>query len=989
MDVRDFLNAVVPWGEGYVTIHWHRSKTKGFFGRSCRTVDEALQVVRHIETTLTRMEIYFCLTSQRLANGERSRDNAIASRSLWTDSDVDPTGKDPKKYTTVNEAMVDLFRFCLLLEIPRPSIMVLSGKGLHSYWLSDRDLPIPEWQPYADALKVAAKNSSLRIDAGVTGDASRVLRVPGTINWKYEEPLPVSLIEGACSGRKFNFASTFAKILTLAPVRHAKPNGNLGEVPSGFAGLHVKSMGEGIGDGPPLPLGPIKAGCGWIREAHDTGGREFNNENWNLTTLCATWMENGHELAHHFGNQHPTYDYDKTEKEWDRKNRERRTKNIGWPQCRTIQNAGSRHCNSCPHRALDKSPLNLGFAAAPGAGNANGSGAHHEDGGHEEAEGLGGEAPKDFELPPGFYVNKDTGKICAVVPGKRLKNAGVAPPRLLQLCGNTIKNPTLHFQDGQFGISFTASTDKNNWHEVYLNSSNVFSPGLFTQLAAQGVIYTTGQEAKSFMEKLMSSWLQKLMNEYNALNESGTLGWRHEDGKRIGFVYGGVLHHVDGSEQPVVSTTDDAFKKWYMPVGRREPWLAAAKLLTDRKRPELDIIISVAFAAPLMGFAGNVYGCMVSIWGEPGTSKSTGQQVAAAVYGHPKQTRESLNSTAKSVQGRLGRTKNLPAWWDDIQDERHQEALFQTMFVATGGTEGGRLNPDASYKERKEWQTMMAICSNTSFVEFLVKKQKSTTAGMRRVFEFRYDRNPHEPGLIDEIDAHHIFAELEHNYGVIGREYIKLITTEHEKVSKLLNDVTRSFKESVNGTSDESFWWNTCGMLLTGAALANRLGAELDVKAMTQFLGKAYLKNRSVRSGEGTEGGSWTNTEQSLAAFLNYYTGAGHTICTDVTFVNRHQKIGILHYPIQGKPVYVHVIYNERKLLISKRMFREYLNDNEIQSRQVIEGLSKFFPTKEVRATLGAGTGLGTAQELCLEIEVPAGQLLLEEMFSAKGAPKS
>ena len=50
------------------------------------------------------------------------------------------------------------------------------------------------------------------------------------------------------------------------------------------------------------------------------------------------------------------------------------------------------------------------------------------------------------------------------------------------------------------------------------------------------------------------------------------------------------------------------------------------------------------------------------------------------------------------MQGRLGRTKNLPAYWDDIQDERHQEALFQTMFVATEGAEGGRLNTDATHE---------------------------------------------------------------------------------------------------------------------------------------------------------------------------------------------------------------------------------------------------------------------------------------------------
>jgi uncharacterized protein (DUF927 family) len=124
-----------------------------------------------------------------------------------------------------------------------------------------------------------------------------------------------------------------------------------------------------------------------------------------------------------------------------------------------------------------------------------------------------------------------------------------------------------------------------------------------------------------------------------------------------------------------VAFGDDEFRSWYTPVGQREAWIKACKLLTDRKRPELDAIIAIAFAAPLMAFSGTLYGGVLSVWGDPGTAKSTAQQVAAAVWGHPKQTRESLTSTAKSVQGRLGRTRNLPAYWDDIQDERHQEAL--------------------------------------------------------------------------------------------------------------------------------------------------------------------------------------------------------------------------------------------------------------------------------------------------------------------------
>jgi hypothetical protein len=300
-----------------------------------------------------------------------------------------------------------------------------------------------------------------------------------------------------------------------------------------------------------------------------------------------------------------------------------------------------------------------------------------------------------------------------------------------------------------------------------------------------------------------------------------------------------------------------------------------------------------------------LYGALLAVWGEPGSSKSTAQQVAAAVWGHPKQTRESLNSTPKSVQGRLGRTKNLPAYWDDIQDERHQQGLFDTLFVAAEGAEGGRLNTDASYKLRLEWQTLLVACANASFIEFLIKKQKSTTAGMRRVFEFEYeyDKNAAEPGLINHVDASQAFARLEHNYGVIGAEYAKILATEHVAIGLMVSNTIKDFQQEVVGDSDENYWWGLCGCLLAGATLANRLGAELDIPAMRTFLIKAHYHNRKIRGTEGTEGGSLTNTEQGLTAFLNMYVGGGNSIHINKLFTHKHIPIQLLQRPGENRPL--------------------------------------------------------------------------------------
>ena len=278
------------------------------------------------------------------------------------------------------------------------------------------------------------------------------------------------------------------------------------------------------------------------------------------------------------------------------------------------------------------------------------------------------------------------------------------------------------------------------------------------------------------------------------------------------------------------------------------------------------------------------------------------------------------------------------------------------MFVTAEGAEGGRLNPDASYKARLEWQTLMVACSNASFVEYLIKKQKSTTAGMRRVFEFEYNKGEPEPGMVNAVDASRTFQQLEHNFGCIGVEYAKLLASEHRDINVLVGETTNRFSQKVQGTGDESYWWGICGVLIAGATLANQLGADIDVEAMEEFLVQTFLHNRKIRSIEGTEGGSYENTETALTAFLNHFVGSGNAIFVDQMYENRYIPVHHIFGPGLGKPIYVQIARDERKLVFSKRAFREFLNKNEIQPRQVFNGLVKFFRAKESRLTLGAGT---------------------------------
>jgi hypothetical protein len=278
----------------------------------------------------------------------RSNKNIVRVRALFVDAD----DNDQKLHC------VGVIEACGV----RPSMIVITGRGLHIYFICS-DIPLEQF----DAL-LRSLIGKLGTDTRCVG-LTRVLRLPGFLHQK-DKPRPVRLYptKGAIStwtlaelvetfglnASSFSRRPARATPKSAAPIevapalRHLDPQQKIG------ANIVIHEL-------PPLPLESIKAECAWLREAHATGGKDYDQPQWNLTTLCGVFLENGHELAHQLGNKHPDYVFEKTEELWERKNDERK-RGVGWPSCEEIKIAGSKHCESCKHfAAKPQSPLHLGL----------------------------------------------------------------------------------------------------------------------------------------------------------------------------------------------------------------------------------------------------------------------------------------------------------------------------------------------------------------------------------------------------------------------------------------------------------------------------------------------------------------------------------------------------------------------------------------------------------------------------------------------------
>src|SRR5262249_20162803 len=131
-----------------------------------------------------------CRESERgYSRAVRSSRNAVSQSSLFIDLDL----KD--SYSSIDEALEAVSAFLKAIGL-QATMIVSSGGGIHIYIGFDHPVSPEEWKPLALGLAEAAKQHGLKFDTQVTVDIARVLRVPGTKNYKpeYGDPQPVQMI---------------------------------------------------------------------------------------------------------------------------------------------------------------------------------------------------------------------------------------------------------------------------------------------------------------------------------------------------------------------------------------------------------------------------------------------------------------------------------------------------------------------------------------------------------------------------------------------------------------------------------------------------------------------------------------------------------------------------------------------------------------------------------------------------------------------------
>ena len=976
------MEQVVAWpgpdGPGYVNLHWktphlgHNGKPI-WGGKPFKTINEFMGCAQWAAGSPAYVrDIFFCLSVQssigHTKNGKvtvaRSAATATLLKAIWLDVDV---GKD-KGYATVEDALRAISKFYQDACLPAPSAYVFSGGGVHAYWISDVPLSVSDWRPYAEGLRAEASRLGLKFDEGVTTDEARILRVPGTFNYKTTPPRACRL---AGLGRPHNFAVDLGRLATVAPVkitaavtRSALPGYH---IPACMAGLNPTldslALGINVHDETPLnPDGMIK-NCPHIQEAMVTGGADYSQGLWMLDVLVTTFLDDGRTWAHYMSKGHTTYDKGAdTQAMYERKVQDRKDRGLGWPSCQAFENEGCKLCKTCVFKGTIKSPLNLAAREQPAP-----------------ALPLAPAPPTDLSLPPGYGVDAE-GFIVIWVEQKATHGTALAP-RAVRFFNYKVHTPNSR-GGANSAFTFKAIVDIDTTKVITILDAELATEQTLAQTLCRQRCHPN-PEGQKHLVKYMRAWVQRRDEEMKR-QDTVPYGWQFENGERVGFAYGGKVF-MDTGEVRTAGHSDPTINEAYMPEGDAKAFMALIQIITSQKQPGIEVLVAAAFAAPLMAISGEDNGI---IWGqspESGAHKSTSILTGAGVWGNPKQAKEKSTTSVLYLEDKLGTLRNLPVVLDEIRESKQVDNISAHLGNFTEGSSGGKKRRDRTNHEKKEWQTLMVVGSNKSLRDHTMKNNKDTDAALMRVFEFELPKLPdtHDGSMIRRL-----VAALSINYGQVGLKYAEHLGKNHKAIFEYGIKQVKGFQTEVKFTSEARFWSALCTSVIHGAHHANVVLEHefFHVDLIHDFLVKCYEEQREYAHRNVNVGGSALNVTDTLGQFFKHV--ADHMLWTEtlpkggrgrpgtVTCVKLHERL----------PVHVRWSQQDQVLQLSKEALSDFCAKvYNTPFNSIWRGLEKNFAAEQLRVSLSAGVhSIGQGNEAVIQIAVPPSSPFYDILMTGK-----
>lgn len=305
LNVREFLGHVLPQGGSFCLFH----KASGYPEHEWFATQDELcaGIERHADT----VDLYFA-TAAYSEPTERTQANVRALKSLRLDIDAGAKkfAKDPEgTYPTQRDAVVAL-NAAFKAGLPKASIVLSSGEGVHAYWALAEDADPESWVKAAVVLQKVCEHLGLKVDNKVTRDSARVLRPVGAMH-NNGTRVGATLCK-LTNPEPWNLEALRMSLIELLP-----------EEDQFAVAAEASKLKRNVNDdiltvqGPPASIVKVAEHCQAIAWVRDTRG-DVPEPVWRSFMGVAKYCEDGQDYIHPWSEGDSRYDYDATQAKFDR-----------------------------------------------------------------------------------------------------------------------------------------------------------------------------------------------------------------------------------------------------------------------------------------------------------------------------------------------------------------------------------------------------------------------------------------------------------------------------------------------------------------------------------------------------------------------------------------------------------------------------------------------------------------------------------------------
>jgi len=274
--------------------------------------------------------------------------------------DVDIKGGDHKA-ENLPENDHDVAKLLSIFPL-KPSIRIHSGGGLHLYWLFDQPWLFTDnderkrakdlVKDFQKGLIAYAKSYGWTLD--YTADLSRVLRVPGTYNHKYD--LKKVVIQECDNDQRYSLDEIFQSVegmKTALPSKWPKVSSR-----KRTTSKSIKSESSSFPKGnPKADIQKVQESCAWFKHCRDDA-KALSEPDWFGMMSILACCKNGEKVAHEWSEPYSGYSKHETRTKFEKAVSEAKP-----VTCQHIQESlgAGEYCDNCPNNGKVKSPAVLGL----------------------------------------------------------------------------------------------------------------------------------------------------------------------------------------------------------------------------------------------------------------------------------------------------------------------------------------------------------------------------------------------------------------------------------------------------------------------------------------------------------------------------------------------------------------------------------------------------------------------------------------------------